>query len=74
MSSNHKGKPSGINKSGDRGTGVPSNISPATEDQDKKITEEYTDNDEQLSDNVKVRHPNRNVDKDDATNAGGYKN
>ena len=28
----------------------------------------------EIKDNVRVGHPNRNTDKGDATNAGGYKN
>lgn len=36
-------------------------------------TERYTNDDESIGDDVRTNHPNRNTSKDDATNAGGYK-
>lgn len=73
MGKENKGRPSGVNKS-DEGTGVP------TGDQfienpkrDQHLTDEYTNEDREVSDNVQQNNPNRNTDKGDATNAGGYK-
>jgi len=70
--SKHKGKPSGKTKP--EGTGIPSAINPDDLKRDKKITGEYTDNDNKISGSVHSKHPNRNVNKKEATNAGGYKN
>jgi len=67
-----KGKPSGINKSS--GTGTPSNVNPSTEKNDRKITDKYIDEDENQQEHADLKHPNRNVDKGDATNAHGYRN
>jgi excinuclease UvrABC ATPase subunit len=69
----HKGKPSGSNKPGNKGTGIPSDFKPEKLKSDKKITGKYTKNEEKISEAVKARHPNRNVNKLHATNAGGYK-
>lgn len=41
---------------------------------DKELTENCTDKDTEISDNMSTNNPNRNVKKTDATNAGGYKN
>ncbi len=67
-----KGKPSGINKS--EGTGTPQKMENKNLTKDKALTEKFTDNDTSVSENVQTNNPNRNVDKTDATNAGGYKN
>jgi hypothetical protein len=67
-----KGKPSGKGKV--EGTGIPSNIQPGNMGKDEELTREYTENDEQLAEKVRTKHPNRNVNKNEATNAGGYKN
>jgi hypothetical protein len=71
--SKEKGKPSGINKS-ESVTGTPSTIK--KDEQDNKQNDKYTKDgeEEQLAEGVRIKHPNRNVDKNDATNAGGYKN
>jgi hypothetical protein len=61
-----KGKPSGANKQ--EGTGVPSEVRAK-----QKGAGKYVDESNELKDNVKERHPNRNTEKNDATNAGGYK-
>jgi len=71
--SRQKGKPSGINKS-ESGTGVPSNVKPDGNKSDDKLTRQYTHDDEKINEGVRQRHPNRNVDKENATNAHGYKN
>lgn len=39
---------------------------------DNEITDKYMEGEDQVADNVNLRHPNRNTDKGDATNAGGY--
>jgi len=69
----HKGRPSGNNKPEVK-TGIPSNYSPETSKKDHVVTRKYTDHDEKLAEHVRTRHPNRNVDKPEATNGGGYKN
>jgi hypothetical protein len=71
--SRHKGKPSGINKP-ESGTGVPSDFKPDNLKTDEKLTQEYTDDDKRPAGSVKVKHPNRNTNKPNATNAHGYKN
>jgi len=68
----NKGKPSGIGKS--EGTGMPSDFRPEDLEKDKNITRKYTDEEKTQTSKARVKHPNRNVDKADATNAGGYKN
>ncbi len=70
----NKGKPSGINKS-EKGTGVPSNINikPANLKEDGKLTEKYTDDDKDVAKQVRVKNPNRNVDKRHAANIHGYR-
>ena len=68
----HKGKPSGKTKS--EGTGIPSHVDNKNLNRDIKLTEQYTDDDRRMAASVKSRHANRNVNKKEATNAGGYKN
>ncbi|HET9429975.1 MAG TPA: hypothetical protein VFO70_02305, partial [Chitinophagaceae bacterium] len=70
--SRNKGKPSGLNKS--IGTGVPSKLKNSNLKRDNLITQKYTDDDKSIAGHVRVKNPNRNVDKQDATNAHGYKN
>jgi hypothetical protein len=70
----HKGKPSGINKPGNKATGVPSDFKPAHLKRDKKVRKKYITDEEKIAEGVKTKHPNRNVNKPNATNAGGYKN
>jgi hypothetical protein len=70
----HKGTPSGINKPGNKGTGTPSKFSNKNSQADKKLTKKYTSNDDRVAEGVRKQHPNRNVNKLHATNAGGYKN
>ena len=71
MKDNKKTTKETINRS------VEANIDPTrkneNKDQAKKIRDKYTDDNDNLSDGVREMNPNRNVDKDDATNAGGYK-
>lgn len=68
----HKGRPAGRGK--ESGTGIPSIIKPGKEKSDNELTEKYTKDDNEISEQVHTRHKNRNVDKLHSTNAGGYKN
>jgi hypothetical protein len=70
--SRNKGKPSGLHKS--EGTGIPSDFKPRKINKDKTLTNEYTDDDKKLAGQVRTKSPNRNVNKENATNAHGYKN
>ena len=68
----NKGKPSGGNKS--EGTGMPSSFTPQHTNNDRKQTRKYTNESDDQIGKVNMRHPNRNTDKNNPTNAGGYKN
>lgn len=73
MGKDHLGQPTGTNKS--EGIGVPAGGQNMDDQQrDQELTERYTDGDGNVADGVRTANPNRNVDKDDATNAGGYRN
>ena len=56
---------------------VETHIDPNRENENKnqseKVSQKYMDDKDDLVDGVREMNPNRNVDKDDATNAGGYK-
>jgi len=67
-----KGKPSGANKS--EGTGIPSKINSKKLKKDARLTDEFTDDDKKLAENVRTNKQNRNTNKLHPTNAGGYKN
>lgn len=67
----HKGKPSSADKSG--GTGLRPDLPLDQVEQDRKLTDMYTEDGEKVKQNVHMRHRNRNPDKNDATNAGGYR-
>jgi len=73
MGKDHRGQPSGTNRT--EGTGVPEG-GKFTEDlkRDQELTDKYTDGGDGLAENVREINPNRNTDKTDATNAGGYRN
>ena len=66
------GQPSGSNKQ-ESGTGIPTRMDDSNMQNDRDKTERYTNDDESISDDMRVNHPNRNTSKDNATNAGGYK-
>ena len=74
MGRDHRGHPSGVNKSDD-GTAIPSGRK-FIEDpkRDEELTNRYTDEDRDVSGDIHQNNSNRNADKGDATNAGGYKN
>ena len=72
MGKDHKGQPSGTNKS--EGTGLRPELPEEKLEQDQEITRKYVDEEkDELKDNVRELNPNRNPDKEDATNAGGYR-
>jgi len=71
MGKDHRGQPSGNNKS--EGWGLRPDMPEEKLEQDLEASDKYTKNDEEPAENIRVMHPNRNVDKNDATNAGGYK-
>ncbi len=56
-----KGKPSGNGRESE--LGLRPNLEGTTYEQDRKITEKYTESDEKTAANVRVLHPNRNVHK-----------
>jgi hypothetical protein len=68
-----KGSPAGANKN-DSGTGLPTEKFVEDPQRDQELTDKYTDDDQDIADHVRQNNPNRNVDKTDATNAGGYRN
>jgi hypothetical protein len=68
----HKGRPSGNNKP-EVPTGTPSNFTPDATKKDHRVTRKYIDPEGKVSEHVRTRHPNRNVDKQDPTNSGGYR-
>lgn len=72
MGKDHSGQPSGTNKS--EGTGIPAGKYTEDMQRDAELTDKYTDGEDGIAESVRQNNPNRNVDKDDATNAGGYKN
>lgn len=72
MGNDHSVQPSGTNKS--EGTGIPAGKYTDDEKRDDELTNTYTDGGDGLAAQVRTNHPARNVDKEDATNAGGYKN
>ena len=73
MEKNHRSHPSGVNKS-DGGTGVPADKYADDLKRDEELTNKYTDDKNEISDSIHQNNPNRNTDKDHATNAGGYRN
>jgi hypothetical protein len=71
MGKDHRGQPSGTNKK--EGLGLRPDMPPEKLEQDEEMTNKYTTGEDELAEHVRMRHPNRNTDKDDATTAGGYK-
>lgn len=71
MVKENKGQPSATNKS--EGTGLSADLQNQDLEKDKKMTEKYLAGEDKIADNVHERNPNRNTGKEDATNAGGYK-
>ena len=71
MANNKIGAPSGGNKKPQRS----SRKGQSGEDlrNEKNIHEKNDQKDDEVADKLPIRHRNRNTDKDDTTNAGGYK-
>ena len=67
-----KGRPSGGNKP-EPGTGIPNKVSTDNMKDDERLTDKYTRDDEHIGEGTRSGHANRNEDKDDATNIGGYR-
>jgi hypothetical protein len=67
------GSPGGANKN-DQGTGIPADKYTEDMQQDQELSDKYTKDEEEVADHVRQNNPNRNEDKEDATNAGGYRN
>ncbi len=71
MRRDHKGQPSGSNK--EEGLGIQPVMPAENLDRNEEIREKYTKNEDELAENVRERHPNRNRNKENSTNAGGYR-
>jgi hypothetical protein len=72
MGKDHRGQPTGTNKV-ESGTGIPTRMEPDNRTNDQDKTERYTDDEQSVTDNVRVNHPNRNTDKASGNSGGGYK-
>jgi hypothetical protein len=71
MDTNDKGQPSGSNKN--EGLGLRPDMPAEKIDRDQHMTDRYTSDEDEPAEDLPLRHPNRNTGKNDATNAGGYK-
>ena len=71
MGKDHRGQPSGTNKS--EGTGLSTDMQNQDLNKNKEITDKYLSGEDELNENVKEKNPNRNTDKENPTNAHGYK-
>lgn len=71
MGKENKGQPSATNKS--EGTGLTADIQNQDQQKDQEMTDKYLAGEDKIADNVHEMHKNRNTDKEDPTNAGGYK-
>jgi hypothetical protein len=71
MAKDHKGEPSGSNK--EEGLGIKPVIPAENLEINDDAREKHTKDENELAKNVKERHPNRNRNKGDSTNAGGYR-
>jgi hypothetical protein len=72
MGKDHLGHPSGVNKP-DPDTGTPAGKYVEDPKRDEELTNKYTEGEQGIADNVRQNNPNRNTDKNNTTNAGGYK-
>ena len=66
----HKGEPSGTNKS--EGTGLSSTMQNQNVKEDEKISNKYMKGTDEVADNVHKMHPNRNTDKDEPIDGSGF--
>jgi hypothetical protein len=71
MANNQNGKPS--DRQGEQNTGIPSKLGPYDLQQNEQMTDKYTNDDQDIKEGIRTNNPNRNTEKDDATNAGGYR-
>ena len=67
----HKGRPSGTPRS--EGSGIPYKIDVKEVQRFDGADEEYLDSTKKLTGKIAPQHPNRNVNKGKATNAGRYR-
>jgi hypothetical protein len=70
QSNTDKGQPSGDTPM--QGTGIPQKINDGNMPQDEHMTENYTDDDQEIKESVRTLHKNRNVDKGHQPGIGGY--
>jgi len=70
MEKDQKGQPSGSNK--DEGLGIKPVMPAENLEINDDIREKHTKEDK-LADDLKERHPNKNRNKEDSANAGGYR-
>ncbi len=71
MGKDHGDQPSGSNKK--EGLGIKPVMPAENLERDEEMRKEYTKDEDKFAENVKERHPNRNPNKEDSTNAGGYR-
>ncbi len=71
MAKDHKGKPFGSNKN--ERLGLKPVIPTENLEGSDEMEEKYTKNENELSENVKEKHPNRNTNKGNSTSAGDYR-
>ena len=71
MGTDHRGQPSGDNK--DEGLGIKP-VAPAENlEGSEDMSEKYTKDEDELTENIREGHPNRKANKKDSTNVGGYR-
>lgn len=68
MGKDHRGQPSGLNKQ--EGPGIKPVMSSENLEGSKKMRKKYTKDEGQIADNSKQKHPSRNTNKGNSTNAG----
>jgi hypothetical protein len=71
MAKDHKGRPSGQNK--EEGRDIKPVMPAENLEGSENLGRESANDEDQLPENIKQRHPNRNTDKEDSTNAGGFR-
>jgi hypothetical protein len=71
MRKDHKHQPSGDKQ---EGLGIKPVISAENLEGSDEMTKKYTKNETELAQNVRERHPNRNTDQENSTNAGRGRN
>ena len=71
MGKDHRGQPAGSNKRED--SGIKPVMSSENLEGSEKMRKKYTKDEDRLADNIKGKHPNRNRNKGNSTNIGGYR-